>query len=286
MPVLIFMRDLVVATFGQMASLFAGIFIFGLLINIISRLTMRSLEKSFGRTGVYSVAWLGTPVHELGHIIFCLIFLHKIVEVKFFEPDPATGTLGYVSHSWNRSNPWQVLGNLFIGIGPVILGCLVLLAIFYLLIPDSQQAWESISRSIGQAEGDHSIVSYGAILLDSMLSMARLIFIPSNLISWKFWLFCYLSICVASNIKLSLADIRGSFSGLGYFILIFLIINLVSLLVGFDSGEMFSFAAGFLGTVYSLFIVAIIMTLWGFFLTYIISAVYYRITTNRILNPF
>jgi transposase InsO family protein len=36
--------------------------------------------------------------------------MHRIVEIEFFKPDPNTGTLGYVYHKWNRSNPWQVLG--------------------------------------------------------------------------------------------------------------------------------------------------------------------------------
>ena len=96
MPVLVFIKDIILATFSQIVSLFAGIFFFGLIINFVSQLTFKSLEKAFGRAGVYFVAWLGTPIHELGHVIFCILFMHKIVEVEFFKPDPAMGTLGYV----------------------------------------------------------------------------------------------------------------------------------------------------------------------------------------------
>jgi membrane-bound ClpP family serine protease len=74
MPVLLFFKDLAVATFGQMASLFAGVFVFGLLINFLSQMSYKSLEKAFGNRGVYLVAWLGTPIHELGHALFCLIY--------------------------------------------------------------------------------------------------------------------------------------------------------------------------------------------------------------------
>ena len=112
MSILIFIKDLLITTFGQMVSLLAGVFLFGLLIHFISLFTFRSVERAFGSKGIYIVAWLGTPVHELGHAIFCVIFMHKIMEISFFKPDPLTGTLGYVSHQWNRSNPWQVLGNL------------------------------------------------------------------------------------------------------------------------------------------------------------------------------
>src|SRR3989304_5001472 len=113
MAVLIFIKDLIIATFSQMASLFAGVFIFGLLINFFSQLTFKSLERAFGSGGTYFVAWLGTPIHELGHALFCLIFRHRIVKIEFFKPDPVSGTLGYVVHKWNRHNLWQVLGNFF-----------------------------------------------------------------------------------------------------------------------------------------------------------------------------
>ena len=121
MDALIFIKDLLLATLGQMATLFLGFFIFGLLIHFVSQLMFKSLVIAFGRFGAYFVAWLGTPVHELGHALFCLIFFHRIETIKFFEPDPVTGTLGYVTHTWSRKNPWQVLGNFFIGVGPVLL---------------------------------------------------------------------------------------------------------------------------------------------------------------------
>ena len=130
MSFLIFIKDLLLATLAQMASLFLGIFIFGLLIQFISQLSFKSLGNAFGPGGTYLVAWLGTPVHELGHALFCLIFGHKIEEIRFFKPDKDTGTLGFVYHTWNPKNPWHVLGNFFIGIGPVVLGCAVLFALF------------------------------------------------------------------------------------------------------------------------------------------------------------
>ena len=135
MTVLVFIKDLLLTTLSQIVSLFAGLFIFGLLIQFISQLTFKSLEKSFGSKGVYLVAWLGTPIHELGHALFCVIFRHRIEEIRFFKPEPATGTLGYVYHKWNPKNPWHVLGNFFIGVGPMVLGCAVLFALFYFLIP-------------------------------------------------------------------------------------------------------------------------------------------------------
>jgi len=277
MSVLLFIKELIIATFSQMASLFAGVVIFGLLIHFISQLTFKSLERAFGRKGVYFVAWLGTPIHELGHVLFCVIFMHKIVEIEFFKPDPITGTLGYVSHKWSRSNPWQVLGNFFIGIGPVILGCVVLYAVFYFLIPNSSQAWDSILARVKEADGSYSLGNYLTILEGSALVITKLIFTVSNLTSWEFWVFLYLSICVASNIRLSLSDIKGALSGIGCVILPFLAVNFLGLISGLGSERFFPFTASSLGVIYSLLILALVMSLLGFVLTYLVSATYTRI---------
>lgn len=286
MTALVFIKDLVIATFSQMASLFAGVFIFGLLIHFISQLTFKSLERSFGSRGVYFVAWLGTPIHEMGHALFCIIFLHRIVDIKFFKPDPLTGTLGYVSHTWNKTNPWAVLGNFFIGIGPVLLGCAVLFATFYFLIPDSSRVWDSIIFKVNEIGESNSIGSNWAAFQGSSLALVKLIFTIPNLTGWQFWVFVYLSICVASNIRLSPSDIKGSLSGMGCIILIFLLINFLGLITGFGSEKFFPFTASSLGVVYSLFILALIMVLMGFIVIYAVSAAWFRLKYKTLLNPF
>lgn len=286
MTALVFIKDLVVATLSQMASLFAGVFIFGLLIHFISQLTFKSLERSFGSKGVYFVAWLGTPIHELGHALFCIIFLHRIVEIRFFKPDPLTGTLGYVSHTWSKTNPWAVLGNFFIGIGPVILGCAVLFATFYFLIPNSSQVWDSIIFEVSEIGEGQSIGSYWAVFQSSSLALVKIIFTFSNLASWQFWVFIYLSVCVASNIRLSLSDIKGSLSGLGCIVLIFLLINILGTITGFGSERFFPLTASSLGVVYSLFILALIVVLMGCIVIYSVSAAFFRLRYKTILSPF
>jgi len=286
MTILVFIKDLIVATLSQMASLFAGVLLFGLLINFISQLTFKSLARSFGNKGMYLVAWLGTPIHELGHAFFCVIFMHKIVEIKFFKPDPLTGTLGYVHHKWNRSNAWQVFGNIFIGIGPVILGNVALFLTFYFLIPNSSQVWNSIIIRVKEVESSYSMGSYLTIFRDSSFTMTKLIFTIPNLTSWRFWVFFYLSICVASNIRLSLSDIKGTLSGLGCIVLPFILINFLGLITGFGSTELFPLTVSSLGVVYSLFIIALIMVLLGFTLTYLVSATYVKMKRGYLLNPF
>jgi hypothetical protein len=285
MSVLLFIRDLLIATFGQMASLFAGVFVFGLLINFLSQLTFKALEKAFGRGGVYLVAWLGTPVHELGHALFCVIFFHKIEEVKFFQPDPVNGTLGYVYHRWNKKNPWQVLGNFFIGIGPAVLGCAVLFGVFYVLIPGSSKVWDTILVQAGALD-QQSAGSYLHVWADSSLALVRLIFTPANLAGWRFWVFLYLAICVAANVRLSWSDIKHALSGVGCVILPFFLLNLIGLLTGAGSGTLFPAAAAGLGAVYGVLILALVMAVVGFVLVYTIAAIYYRWRYRILLKPF
>ncbi len=286
MTVLVFIIDLIIATFSQMISLFGGVFLFGLLIHFISHMTFKSIERAFWSKGTYLVAWLGTPIHELGHALFCVIFMHKIVEIELFKPDPITGTLGYVYHKWNRSNPWQVLGNFFIGIGPVILGCAILFATFYFLVPNSYQAWYSILVRVNEVNKSDLIGSYLAIISGSSFAMVKLIFTLPNFSSWQFWVFAYLSYCVASNIRLSPSDIKGALSGFGCIVVPFILINFLGFITGFGSEKFFPFTASSLGVIYSLFILALIMVLIGFALTYLVSAAYVKIRHGFLLNPF
>lgn len=286
MDALVFIKDFLVITLGLLASLFLGIFMFGLAIQFISQLSFKSLENVFGPVGTYIVAWLGTPIHELGHAIFCVIFLHRIEEIRFFQPDETTGTLGYVYHKWNPRNPWHVIGNFFIGIGPMILGCAVLFGLFYFLIPGSAGAWNSIIESAGSLEKGASFMSYATVFKDSAFSITGLIFTFSSLALWQFWVFLYLSICVASNIRLSWADIKGSFSAIGCIILPFMILSLILMLAGYESNAFASYSTPLLGVIYSFLILSLILALTGFIIIYVLSSVIYWLKTRSILNPF
>ncbi|WP_254171561.1 ACT domain-containing protein [Clostridioides difficile] len=104
---------------------FIGIFIvFGLIFSITENLNNKFIFSSFGKTGIIVTGAIGTFVHELSHLIMCLIFMHKINSVKFFRPIESKndGILGYVSHSYKKDNLYQSIGNFFIGIAPIIGG--------------------------------------------------------------------------------------------------------------------------------------------------------------------
>jgi hypothetical protein len=286
MTVLLFLKDFLLAALGLMASLFLGVFIFGLLIQFISQLSFKSLANAFGPGGTYVVAWIGTPIHEIGHAIFCLIFGHKIAEMHLFKPDETTGTIGFVYHKWNPKNPYQVMGNFFIGIGPMVLGSAVLFGLFYFLIPGSHGTWSSIIDNMGSIEKGSSIVTWLIAFKDAALSVITLVFTWSNLGIWQFWVFLYVSISVASNIRLSWADFKGSLSAIGCVIIPILIFTLVLMLAGRGSETFFPYLAPALGLVYSLLTLALVMGLAGFIIIYFFSNLIYWLKNRRMLNPF
>ena len=152
----------------------------------------------------------GVIIHELGHVLFCLIFGHKVLEVKFFENDPDRNRLGYVNHRYNPASFYQRIGNFFIGTGPIWfgVGCIFLFSI--LLLP---------SGMIGIGED-----------LPELLKNFFSGFLSGDFwLSWKTWLWFYLSFSITVHITLSKSDFVGAWDGL------FLVIGLVflcSLLLG------------------------------------------------------
>lgn len=60
------------------------------------------LVESFRKERLSLTAWIGVPIHELGHAIMCLLFRHKIVATQFFPTDTSQGALGYIQHQYNQ----------------------------------------------------------------------------------------------------------------------------------------------------------------------------------------
>ena len=96
----------------QLAFTIGVIVVFGLLI----ALCRRTFLKNTGYTG-YKVLLVtgavGTPIHELSHALMCIVFGHKIVEMKLYQPGNENGTLGYVNHSYNPKNIYHIIALIF-----------------------------------------------------------------------------------------------------------------------------------------------------------------------------
>ena len=146
----------------------------------------------------------GTVLHEASHALFCLIFRHKIKEMKLFAPD-GKGTLGYVDHSWDKRSFYQCAGNFFIGIAPVVTGTAVICLITFIFYPAAH-------RSIGNEEF-HCLADVLVQALKLCWRMVRNVADPENFFRWQSWVHLILILLTGSQITLSAADFKGVKAG-------------------------------------------------------------------------
>jgi hypothetical protein len=177
--------------------------------------------------------WLGTVVHELGHAIFCIIFLHKITDMKLFHPDPETGTLGYVKHTYNRTNIYQLAGNFFIGIGPILLGTAVIFLLSYWLLgPNPFNLGGTFNAGTTQL---NSWDAPRTILQNLWTTSGHLfagIFSWQHISSWQLYVFIYLVLAIGNSLTLSLPDIKAALGGFFIIVILIFILNLATVWAG------------------------------------------------------
>lgn len=301
--VLEFLKAVAVVTATQLMWILGTLFVFGFILYLLARFTRTTYAKTVGwKLDVVATGWIGTPVHELGHALFCLIFRHKIVEMKLFSPNSTDGTIGYVNHSYDKTSIYQRIGNFFIGVGPIIFGAVVLYASLYYLLPNAKEVMAGIdAQSKVMAHANQS--SVGAIF-DSLKGTAFAtldsLFTWSNFGHLLFWVFLYIAVCVSSHMELSPPDIKGALSGLITIVLFFLLVNTVIMLLevtGVSShfGHWWSYIKiesyggiinKYVGMFAALFIFAGIISALNFIFSYVVLNIYSLIKGDGIINPF
>jgi len=231
----------------QIGIFFVPGLILTLVVNYISTLLQRRALLTIGRGWYLGLfGWLGTIIHELGHAIFCLIFRHKITKMKLFDPDPETGTLGYVQHTYEPSSLYQMAGNFFIGIGPILLGSALIYLLLYFLL-----GLNPFSFVINTGLSGSNIYSWSTMaqllqnLGTSLTTLVSGIFSLNNLSSWQLYVFIYLTFTIGSSINLSPSDFKGAFKGLGIILLVIFIFNLVTVWAGDFTSNIFRFTLSY-----------------------------------------
>lgn len=86
---------------------------------------LRHRNKPSGKT-VLSHDWLsGAPVHELAHVIACLLFRMPISKVVLYQPGAAGGRLGYVAFLYNPRSGLHAAGRMIQGVAPLLAGACI-----------------------------------------------------------------------------------------------------------------------------------------------------------------
>ena len=199
------------------------IFLFGWLIALCNKQFYANF-LSHGRTVCYATGFIGTPLHELSHALMCIIFGHKIVEIKLFQISD-DGTLGYVSHTYNKRNIYQRIGNFFIGVAPVLVISAVLYLIAYFLLSPLVTVSGLIAQSVAALNAGEIFANLWKFIQVFFLLAA----------TWQWWVFIAVGILFALHMTLSNADIKGALSGLIVFLIVLFITDII---LGFVSANL------------------------------------------------
>ena len=152
------------------------------IMQLLSNSIRKSLASLLGIQGYIYLTCPGVMVHEIGHALFCIIFRHKIIDMKLFSPE-ADGTLGYVNHSYKPKSFYQRIGNFFIGTGPVWFGIVMLYLVSWLLLPNEMSISDFFSADFWSR--------------------------------WQSYCWLYLILTISSHVTLSQPDLAGASRGAG-----------------------------------------------------------------------
>lgn len=200
----------------QLLSYFAQLLLYALLPVIAFGLAIYGAQRLFctfvtpdtGRPLVLAASVLSVPVREAGQALACLLFAHRIEDIRFFDPNATDGEYGYVDHSYNPRNPLAVIGNFFFAIGPVILG---LFAILVVLLACFHGAFASYAAALGALEESGAgFGEYFSTATGFFVSMLRdgSTGVLAKLIG------CVFLLLLAFSVLLSPTDLRDAFGGL------------------------------------------------------------------------
>ncbi len=212
-----------------------SLILIGMVLGIIENRSNFYVQRAFGWKGIMLTAWIGTPVHELGHLLMCYLFRHEVSEFKLFDRKAKDGVLGYVNHRWNTKSLYQKIGNFFIGMGPIFSGTAALILGMYLFLPNSFATFTNY-LSLDASQPNEYIMTK---IFTLTAELFKSIFSPENMISVSFWIYFALAIGISSHIALSKQDLKGAGRGLVTIFIFILLVNIIALILNADISSFF-----------------------------------------------
>ena len=232
----------------------------GLCVSLFRRVFLGMMGGGFGRGVVLTTSIIGTPVHELGHALMCLIFGHRITDMSLWQPSAPDGRLGYVTHAYRSKNLYHILGNLFIGIGPIFSGLGVLTLAFWLGFPDTFEAYmQTASSMAASGEGFFALFAEGLKMLPRIFDE----WIHSDDVpTWGRIVALLVILSVAQHVSLSPEDIKGALTAIPLYLAIILLLTLICGLIGeVAMGAVLGVLAIFSAYLTALFVIVLVSAL-------------------------
>jgi hypothetical protein len=272
--VLDYLKDVGIATLWQTFVLFGPLTILSLIMHFVAQWNETLSYKVMGRNVfLYGFGWLGTAIHELGHALFALIFFHKITGIKLFDAKGKGGAMGYVEHSYNKRNIYQNIGNIFIGIGPVLMGALMLFLITYLLFGISLNSYTGFNSSLKSFTSVNGFMEFSKDAYLSIVNFIKIVLFSAQSNWWKITLLVYFLYAIGSSITLSPSDIKAAWKGFVFFLLVLIIFNLATLWMGNFTEKTFASISSYGSGLYFLITLSILVNLLFVLILWLISLV-------------
>jgi len=224
--------SIIILSIKELVYLFGIIIIIGFLLGWLETIAAQWAYKAFGKTGILLTSCIGTPIHETGHALMCLLFGHKIIAIKFFDLNPQNETLGYVQHSFDQHNLYQNMGNFFISLGPIASGSATILFLMYWLEPHTFSVLQQMAASAPAAHTTMDLLTWSR---HSMSIVYSGLWNSPSFGSLKYCGFLVLAICISSHIALSKIDLKNAMAGLNVIFFGVLICNFVAAFFGVDT---------------------------------------------------
>lgn len=201
----------------------------GLAVGVCGKLFQLLMGQGFGRGLVIATSIIGTPVHELGHALMCLLFGHKIEEIALWRPLNDNGEIGYVTHRYRPKNLYHQLGNLFIGLGPVFSGLLVMLLAMMICFPATLHGYaDTATALVSSGAGTIPLVKAGLSMIPDMIRE----FSDDAVPLWGRVLGLLVMLSVSLHISLSPADVKGALGGVPVYLVLVLVATVIPALMG------------------------------------------------------
>ncbi len=302
--IIYFILYVFIRTITQIFNLFGQVLIFGFILYALASITRMVYARTLGtKAELYITGWLGTPIHEVSHALFCILFNHKIDDMKLLDLRSNNGVIGYVTHSYDTRSWYQQAGNFFIGVAPILMGSIIIYIITTIFSPEIKN---NLFTSIEIIPIGKNTMNIKSMLLTSMSNILMIFISATNIIQTlittllennyfsklSFWIFLYIAISVSSHMELSPADISHAWKGIVVIIAFMLILNtLIAFLNMFNILEgsitaVSLFINGLLNKYTALLLLVSIMSFINLIASYIILTVVSLIMHRKIINPF
>ena len=189
----------------------------GFVIGLLNKLFYSLLYNN--RVVCFVTGLIGTPIHELSHALMCIIFMHKIEEMRLYRISD-DGVLGYVDHTYNKKNLYAASGNYLIGTAPIIVGVVIIYLLTIFLFNDMGIAMNNDVNTF--VSSPISFMGFYTLIKNTIANLFN-----SFQFSWQSLLYIFVVLCLALHMNLSNADIKCALLGLPFLVVILALVNVL-----------------------------------------------------------